>query len=268
MDEKKLERVLKLLETANEDFASTEDVTKIFDAIIEAFNEVKADVKGQLESTNAAHTTTIDDIGAQLVALERTLRTSVTETVNSHKEAVARDLQAVRDAIPVIPEPPAIPDLTPLQNQIDVLMQHEDPKVEGPEVRDLLESLSGEDRLDASAIKNLPAAIKENYSLVGHPTALHNLMDVDVSGILSGQSLQWNGSSWRPYTPGSGSGLNYLAATGTVDDSNKVFTFVSTPTLVAVNGALYMNGAGVTIVGTTATLDNAPGTGGNVYGLG
>lgn len=67
--------------------------------------------------------------------------------------------------------------------------------------------------------------------------------------------------------PGSG-GLNFLLATGTVDNSNKVFTFAGSPTLVVVNGATYRNGFGVTIVGTTATLDNAVGTGGDIYGLG
>lgn len=137
------------------------------------------------------------------------------------------------------------------------------------EVRDKLETLKDEERLDASAIKNLPKAVERMASYnVLTPHALLNHSDVDFSGILSGQSIQWNGTRWIPYTPGSGSGLNYLAATGTVDDSNVTFTFVSIPTLVAVNGALYKNGGGVTIVGTTATLDSPAGIQGSVYGLG
>lgn len=66
----------------------------------------------------------------------------------------------------------------------------------------------------------------------------------------------------------SGGGLSVLAATGTVDNSNTVFTFVSAPTLVVVNGAIYQNGHGVTIATTTATLDNPVGTGGSIFGLG
>lgn len=66
-----------------------------------------------------------------------------------------------------------------------------------------------------------------------------------------------------------GSGLNYLALqSGAIDNSNTVFTFASTPTIVVVNGASYINGFGVAIVGTKATLDNPAGTGGSVYGLG
>lgn len=61
--------------------------------------------------------------------------------------------------------------------------------------------------------------------------------------------------------------LTVLSATGDVDDSNKVFTFTSEPALVVVNGASYIDGAGVTISTTTATLDNPAGTGGSVFGL-
>lgn len=67
---------------------------------------------------------------------------------------------------------------------------------------------------------------------------------------------------------GSG-GLGYLpVVSGAINNSNTVFTFAQTPTIVVVNGASYINGSGVTISGTTATLDNAAGTGGSVYALG
>jgi len=66
----------------------------------------------------------------------------------------------------------------------------------------------------------------------------------------------------------SGAAVSLLVATGAVNSSNTVFTFPSAPQIVVVNGAAYMNGAGITIVGTTATLDNPPGIGGSVYGIG
>lgn len=58
-----------------------------------------------------------------------------------------------------------------------------------------------------------------------------------------------------------------LVATGTVDNSNLIFTFVSAPTVVVVNGSQYRNGHGVTIVGTTATLDSPVGVGGDIFGF-
>lgn len=67
----------------------------------------------------------------------------------------------------------------------------------------------------------------------------------------------------------SGSGLNYLALqSGAINNTNTTFTFASTPTIVVVNGASYINGSGVTISGITATLDNPPGNSGSVYALG
>lgn len=71
-----------------------------------------------------------------------------------------------------------------------------------------------------------------------------------------------------------GSSLSVLAATGTIDDSNTVFTFISAPTLVVVNGAAYASTSTVggtlawTAVGTTVTLAFAVGTGGSIYALG
>ena len=67
---------------------------------------------------------------------------------------------------------------------------------------------------------------------------------------------------------GSGGGFNILTATGTIDDSNTTFTFTRPPIAVVVNGAIYVNGIGVTISGTTVTTDFAVGTGGTIYGLG
>jgi hypothetical protein len=61
--------------------------------------------------------------------------------------------------------------------------------------------------------------------------------------------------------------LTVLAATGDIDDSNTTFTFVSEPSLVVVNGAVYNDGSGVSITTTTAELDNPVGTGGSIFGL-
>jgi hypothetical protein len=84
----------------------------------------------------------------------------------------------------------------------------------------------------------------------------------------SGVSYSYaNGRNDVTITGGSGS-LSVLAATGAVDDSNTVFTFVSEPTLVVVNGATYRHGFGCTIATTTVTLDNPVGSGGDVYALG
>lgn len=101
------------------------------------------------------------------------------------------------------------------------------------------------------------------------------LLTAQTINLVAGTNvtLSYNSSNGRnditiSSTGDASGGLSVLPATGTVDDSNVTFTFASTPTLVVVNGTAYRNGFGVTIVTTTATLDNPPGTGGDVYGLG
>lgn len=67
---------------------------------------------------------------------------------------------------------------------------------------------------------------------------------------------------------GGGGGANIINITsGTIDDSNTVFEFEKEVKLVVVNGATYRDGAGVTISGSSATLDNPVGTGGSIFGL-
>jgi hypothetical protein len=72
----------------------------------------------------------------------------------------------------------------------------------------------------------------------------------------------------------SAGGLNVLAATGTIDDSNVTFTFTSVPVLVVINGSSYASTSTIggtlawTNVGTTVTLANPVGAGGSIYALG
>lgn len=102
-----------------------------------------------------------------------------------------------------------------------------------------------------------------NVLLAGTPVGFTGQLN-----FKSGFTITQTGQGIDVVATGSGGGLGYLAATGTVDNSNTTFTFASTPTLVVVNGTSYRNGHGVTITGTSAVLDNAPGNGGDVYGLG
>lgn len=68
----------------------------------------------------------------------------------------------------------------------------------------------------------------------------------------------------------SGSGASILTATGSINGSNTDFVFASKPNIVIVNGASYRENSGWSWTeGTlTATLDFAPQSGNDVYGLG
>lgn len=97
---------------------------------------------------------------------------------------------------------------------------------------------------------------------------------LDMSHIRNGQSFVKDGIRYKfeelmkgGGSTGGGGAFTVLPATGTINDSNKTFSFTSTPTAVAVNGAVYINGQGVTITTNAATLDNPVGVGGSIYGI-
>lgn len=136
------------------------------------------------------------------------------------------------------------------------------------QVRDKLESLPEGERFRAEYIDNLKEflekyGVKSNgktFAPVNHP--LWALMDVDISGIIAGQSLQWSGVKWIAYTPAGSGGtpvwgesLESQAPTGTV------FTLAHTPlagTLRVFRGGAYQRVTDdYTISGATLTLVNA-----------
>lgn len=130
----------------------------------------------------------------------------------------------------------------------------------------------------ATKIPEIPEAIKVDQELVRKIVQImHSLPETDKlevsKGIRNASSFIYGGTKYKTSElmhgagSGGGTGLTILPATGAVDNSNVVFTFTSTPIMVVVNGSNYRNGHGVTIVGTTATLDSPVGTNGDIYGL-
>lgn len=65
----------------------------------------------------------------------------------------------------------------------------------------------------------------------------------------------------------SGGSFSVITVTGTIDNSNRSFTAASTPNLVNVNGVFYRHGHGVTISGTSITLDAPVGADGDIYAV-
>ncbi len=124
------------------------------------------------------------------------------------------------------------------------------------QVRDKLESLTDEDRLDASAIKNLPETTEKIAKhVIGTAHALWNHMDVDASGITAGQALKWDGLRWIPFTPAGGSSNSVYNES--VSGSGTSWTLAHTPdsgTLrVYVNGQRLIPTTDYSLSGATIT---------------
>lgn len=72
-------------------------------------------------------------------------------------EASKMAQEAIKPLIPVIPPLPSIPTIEDIENDL--------PKL-GERIRDGLELLKGEDRLDSSSIKNLPEVLEQNNNKI------------------------------------------------------------------------------------------------------
>lgn len=156
------------------------------------------------------------------------------------------------------------------------------------QVRDKLETLKGSDRLRKDAIDGLDDIEKRLNEtaprgvFIGPSRGAYLYIDGVKKGLVntlniipgSGVTVSYNRASGRNditiSATGVGGSFSILTATGTVDDSNTAFTFISKPSIIIVNGASYQENHGWSWnSGTlTATLDNPVGTGGNVYGIG
>lgn len=96
-------------------------------------------------------------------------------------------------------------------------------------VRDALEIIvDEEDKLKIDAIQNLRKELDElkatngEHRVISSNRNLYQLLDVDVSGITTDQSIKWNGQKWIPYTPDTGGGVQSIVpgTNITVDDTD------------------------------------------------
>lgn len=98
------------------------------------------------------------------------------------------------------------------------------------------------------------------------PRALASLYDTDLLNPIEGQAVVWN-STKKKWVAGAvvsssvGTGFTLLPATGTVNGTNTTFTFTQKPTYIVSDGTWYVEGAGWSWSGLTATMTVPPQTG-------
>ena len=154
------------------------------------------------------------------------------------------------------------------------------------ELRDKLEKLEGKERLNKKSVDGIEEIEEDIKQIKLRPVrgggakgfmlftdGTKRLLTAQSLNIVAGSNITLsyayaNGRNDVTISGSAGGSLSVLTATGAVSDANVTFTFASEPTLVIVNGAAYRHGAGVTISGTTVTLDNPVGNGGDIYALG
>lgn len=235
----KLKRVLSLMD---EESMTNEDFLAAFQKVVDLIKKLHTD-----------NATEFDGVHRAVQVLGDKLKSDTSKEFSLHKKEAQLFIASEFTKIITNANTAADAKIAALKKQVDNLPQVDEqallskflsevPKVDpqklytAEEVRNMLESLTDENRLDASFIKNLP---KTDSSVKGVLTAsaLYSLADVNVAGITPGQSILWNGLQWIAYTPASGGGSGYQQPTsGTVNGVNQVFVFATAPNVLSVDG--------------------------------
>ena len=181
-EEQKIERLKKLMEVANQDFATTEDVTRVFEVIIESVKELKQSLKDTVASNSDSLSGNVQkQLGTALNKLssvedsligrlsDKASLSELTKLSNKLTKDVQSEVNRVTKLIPKLPD---ISDVrTKLAEIENALAQIPRIITQEPEaIRDSLELLQGDSRLDKSAIRGLDEALEVVTAAANRPT--------------------------------------------------------------------------------------------------
>lgn len=157
--------------------------------IIKEVQELKEEAQETLKSIRQpqdGHTPTDNELKALIVPLIPKVKDGKTPT----PEEI---ISLIR---PLIPEPKN--GVSPTKEELISLIKQVIPDQTPEEIRDKLESLEGEERLDAAAIKNLPKLIEstELWRGGGGSRFLSQMLDLRITDPVSGDLLQYNNGYW------------------------------------------------------------------------
>jgi len=240
----KVEKLKKLLEIANEDYASKKEVVLFVKQIIDSVKQVadglrkdvktnSEDVENSLRSTEKSLETALR---ASLKELTLTVSNTKKETLDEAYKSLNREVYNIEKAIKDIPQF----DSKQLEEKFFFVIKDIENKIDSikPEVptaentRDSLETLKGDERLDVSAIKGIE---KNNVEITA------DIMNRAVGIVDQRTSFLINKVSNLQATvnalPVSGS-LPSTVPTGTVDGTNQVFVFTGVPSIIVRDGVM------------------------------
>jgi hypothetical protein len=187
---------------------------------------------------------------------------------DSGKSPSRGELKAIIE--PLIPESIAIDEIA-LANSIQADIEKKLPAL-GNAIRDALELLSGDDRLDITALRGIEelkdlidgavqkAGVKSGWG--AHPLTIQQsgTTKAKVARVINftGATVSINASGVITVAITGGSGWTVETPTGTVDSSNTAFTATATPIYIVVDGVQYFENDGYTLSGLDITTTVPP----------
>ena len=299
MDEIKLKKLEAIMAAMDIDTPSTQEVADLVATIISFVREAKEHLESQAienkkELNNLVNRLTeqeVQKIGEALDNLEKKAEKvikSINEKTQIDLDLITKnlylELKKLEDSIP------QKADFTEIYGKIKEVESKIVPFIlKAEEVRDSLETLKENERLDISAIKGVEKLEEKIKSIELRPSGIGGGargFQLYVDGTKRGQVSMANfiagtnvtltyaaafGRNDITISATGGGSLSVLTVTGTVDDTNTAFSVATEPTLVIVNGAAYRSTGDSytwTWVATVLTMSQAIGSGGSIYALG
>lgn len=200
------ERILDITEKLNEGLVKKEDLIKVFNIFLNVLKDMKSynetNVANGLKSMQSIVDkccSDMDDSEEDIKDTASDLKTFVSDKMKELSKMLYNEIEKVKDSIP------DVADLSPLESKIEASIAYleskipqlpEELKAEG--IRDKLETLTGDDRLDKSAIKGLDEEFKNiDKKIVASTRVIGGGKSIRGSSF----SFSGNGSTTTFYLP-------------------------------------------------------------------
>ncbi len=259
MEDKKLQKLDKILNLAYEDYASQDEVVELFNGLTEGLKSLRTELESLISSKDRSTKNSIETISSYIEKLETKIVSLITECTQSSQLEIRslsvrfdKELSDLRVSIPSPIDYSA--EFSLIESNIAKIEESLSKiKSDSPqEVRDKLESLKNDDRLDISAIKGwdtIGATISE--SVVERAIGIVDSRTSFLLNKVSNLQAQVNALS------SSTGGLVIEAPiSGAINGSNTVFTFTTAPAYLSIDDTNKFEGTDYTRVGTTVTITN------------
>ena len=216
---KNLERLLSAFDDT--EYTTPDDVAEALNAVVDASSQANKHILGKVEAhvqdSNGHHLNIyshIEEVGHRI--------DQTADTLNKKIESIELTPgQPGKDAEPVDEESV----VSKLLDRIKLPEQQAELQITrdtAEDIRNKLELLEGDERLDASAIKGLQDVLKgynsgnETHILAAN-RSLYQLLDVNAAGITNGQYLAYQSATktFVPASPGAASAITGLIGPGT-----------------------------------------------------
>lgn len=254
----KLDKLKKLLEIANTDTLTQKDAEKFLKLLIETYKKTKDDLASLSKENIAEINKAIDYIDKKYLSIEQTVSQ---ETVSQGIRVSAEFADKMAELKKLITEfqksKPKDGENANPEDVVPLVLELIPKPIEetGESIANKLETLKGESRLDASAIKNLPIT---NVGGGNISKAIYQLSDVVLSNLSNNDTLKWDDTNKYWVNGTGGGGGTWGSITGTLSDQTDLQSALDAKQATLVSGTNIKTINSESLLGSTNILLQTP----------